>query len=117
MPALNSTSIRAGGVVSTTENTLTASDTFTWNAQIPGAILILRNGTAGALSPVITGSLAGTAIPVNGFGTVSAAAGIAVGSIPAGQSRVIPLDSRREFLQGVITVTGGTGIVATLLQY
>lgn len=116
MAALTSTSIRAGGVVSTTENTLTASDTFTWNAQIPGAILILRNGTAGALSPIITGSLASTAVPVSGYGTVSAAS-LAVGSIPAGQSRVIPLDSRREFLQGVITVTGGTGIVATLLQY
>lgn len=116
MAALTSTSIRAGGVVSTTENTLTASDTFTWNAQIPGAILVLRNGTAGALSPVITGSLASAAIPVSGYGTVSAAS-LAVGSIPAGQSRVIPLDSRREFLQGVITITGGTGIVATLLQY
>lgn len=117
MPALTSTSLRAGGVVSTTENTLTASDTFTWNAQIPGAILILRNGTGGALSPTITGSLASASIPVNGFGNVSAASGLAVGSIPAGQTRMIPLDSRREFLQGTITITGGTGITATLLQY
>ncbi|MGL4296697.1 MAG: hypothetical protein ACRCTG_13350 [Aestuariivirga sp.] len=116
MPALTSTSVRAGGVVSTTENTLTASDTFTWDQNTAGAILILRNGTGGALSPVITGSTASTAIPVAGFGTVSAAS-LAVGSIPAGQSRVIPLDTRREFLQGTITITGGTGITATLLQY
>jgi hypothetical protein len=116
MPVLNSTSVRNGGIVTPTETTMTASDTFVWNAQIPGAILILRNGTAGALSPVITGSLASAAIPVNGFGTVSAAS-LAVGSIPAGQTRIIPLDSRREFLQGVITITGGTGITATILQY
>lgn len=117
MPALTSTSARAGGVITPTENTLTASDTFTWDQSIPGAVLILRNGTGGALSPTINGNQASAAIPVRGFGSVSAAGGLAVGSIPAGQTRIIPLDSRKEFLQGTITITGGTGITATLLQY
>lgn len=116
MPVLTSTSVRAGGVVSTTENTLTASDTFVWDQNTAGAILILRNGTAGALSPTITGSTASAAIPVTGYGPVSAAS-LPVGSIPAGQTRVIPLDTRREYLQGAITIAGGTGITATLLQY
>lgn len=117
MPALTSTSLRAGGVITPTENTLTSSDTFTWDPTVPGAVLVLRNGTGGSLSPTITGSTASAAIPVKGFGSVSAAGGLAVGSIAAGATRVIPLDSRREFLQGVITITGGTGITATLLQF
>jgi len=117
MANLTNTSIKAGGVITPTENTLTASDVLTWDGNTAGAILVLRNPTGGALSPTITGSNASAAVPVAGYGTVSAAAGLAVGSIPAGASRVIPLDSRREYLQGVITITGGTGLVATILTY
>lgn len=117
MPLLTNTSLRAGGIITPTDNTLTASDTISWDQNTPNAILVLRNGTAGALSPTITGSQASAAIPVTGFGSVSAAAGLAVGSIPAGQTRTIPLDSRREFLQGTITITGGTGIIAHVLTW
>lgn len=116
MATLNNTNARPGGIITAVENTLTASDTLVWDQNTPGAILILRNGTAGALSPVITGSLANTAIAVAGYGTVSAAS-LAVGSIPAGQTRVIPLDSRKEYLQGTITITGGTGITATVVTF
>lgn len=116
MATLNNTTLKAGGVITPTENTLTASDTLVWDQNTPGAILVLRNPTGGALSPTITGANANSAIPVPGYGNVSAAA-LAVGSIPAGQSRVIPLDSRREYLQGVITITGGTGLIATILHY
>lgn len=117
MPALNSTSIRAGGVVTPTENTMTASDTLVWDQNTANAVLVLRNPTGGALSPTITGSTANAALPVAGFGVVNAAAGLAVGSIAAAATRVIPLDSRREFLQGVITITGGTGLIATILTW
>jgi hypothetical protein len=55
-------------------------------------------------------------VPVSGVGPVSVNP-LAVGSIPAGQTRVIPLDSRREFLQGTVTITGGTGIIAHVLTY
>ena len=117
MALLNNTSLRPGGIITPVENTLTASDTITWDQNTPGAILVLRNPTAGALSPNITGSQASAAVPVPGFGTVSAAAGLAVGSIAAGATRIIPLDSRREFLQGTITITGGTGLIAHVLNY
>lgn len=117
MALLNATSVKPGGVITSVENVLTASDTLVWDQNTAGAMLILRNGTGGALSPVITGSQASAAVPVPGYGPVSAAAGLAVGSIPAGQSRVIPLDSRREYLQGAITITAGAGITATLLTY
>ena len=117
MATLNNTSLKAGGVITPTENTLTASDTLVWDQNTPGAILVLRNPTGSALSPTITGANASAAIPVSGYGNVSAAAGIAVGSIAAGATRFIPLDSRREYLQGAITITGGTGLIATVLHY
>ena len=115
MATLTNTSIKPGGVITPTENTLTSSDVLIWDANTPGAILSLRNPTAGALSPVITGSQAPSALAVDGFGPVNASAGITVGSIAAGASREIPLDSRRQYLQGTITITGGTGLVAKIL--
>ena len=114
MATLHNTSIKAGGVITPIETTLTASDVLIWDQNTPGAILVLRNPTGGALSPTITGASANPALPVPGYGPVSAAA-LAVGSIPAGATRVIPLDSRREYLQGTITITGGVGLVATIL--
>jgi hypothetical protein len=115
MPLLTNTSLRAGGIITPTDNTMTASDTIAWDQNIAGALLVLRNPTGGALSPSIAGSNS-TTVPVAGVGSVSVNP-LAVGSIPAGQTRVIPLDSRREFLQGTITITGGTGIIAHVLTY
>lgn len=117
MGTLNTTSLAPGGIITPTELVLTASDTINWGPKRrPGSLLVLRNTTAGALSPTITGSLASASIPVKEFGTVSAAAGLAVGSIPAGAIRVIPLDSRKAFLEGILTITGGTGLTASLLS-
>lgn len=117
MATLTNTSLKAGGVITPTDNTLTASDTLVWDQNVPNAVLVLRNPTVGALSPTITGSQASASVLVPGYGTVSAAAGLAVGSIAAGATRVIPLDSRREYLQGTITITGGTGLLAHILTW
>lgn len=117
MALLTNTSLKPGGVITPTDNTLTASDTISWDQNVPNAILVLRNGTAGALSPTIVGSQASAAYPVDGVGPQNLSAGIAVGSIPAGQTRVIPLDSRRQYLQGTITITGGTGLTAHVLTW
>lgn len=116
MPAITATSMTGSGVRVMSETTLTASDTLAYEPGAPGAILVLRNPTGGALSPVITGSAASTSIPVDGYGTVSAAS-YAVGSIAAGAARVIPLDSIRRYLEGNVTITGGTGLVAAFLRY
>ena len=115
MAVITPTPMSGRGVRAATEVTLTASDTFAYDPGVPGSILTLRNPTAGPLSPTITGSLASTSIDVDGYGTVSAAS-YAVGSIPAGQARVIPLDSIKRFLEGTCTITGGTGLVATFLK-
>lgn len=116
MVAITPTSMNGYGVRAATEITLTASDTLAYDKGKPNSVLTLRNPTGGALSPVITGSLANAAIPVPRYGTVSAAS-YAVGSIPAGAARVIPLDSIGEYLEGNVTITGGTGLIATFLQY
>jgi hypothetical protein len=104
-------------VRTTVETTLTASDTLPFDASRQNGILLLRNPTGGALSPTITGNTAPTAYPVRDAGVINLAAGLAVGSIPAGQSRVIPLDKMKAYLSGTITITGGTGLVAAFLQY
>ena len=116
MGVIAATSMAGLGVRAATETVLTASDTLAFDSTKAGSILLLRNPTGGALSPTITGSLASASIPVSGFGNVSAAAGLAVGSIPAGGARVIPLDSIAKYLQGTVTITGGTGLVAYFLQ-
>ncbi len=112
MPAIVATSMQGVGVRASTRVTLGASgNTFMYP---PGALLVLHNPTGGALSPVIDGD-GGTTVDVNGLGTVSVAAGYAVGSIAAAAQVFIPLDSIQHFLRGTVDITSGTGLVATLL--
>lgn len=116
MAAITPTSMSGPGQRTLTETTISASDTLAFDPGVTGSILVLRNPTGGALSPVITGSTASAAIPVSGYGNVSAAGGYAVGSIPAGQARVIPLDTILRYLDGTVTITGGSGLVAAFLK-
>lgn len=116
MPAITGTSVQGVGARTATRTTLTASgNTITYRPGM-GDILILQNPTAGALSPTIVGAGA-TTVDISGLGTVNVAGGYAVGSIPATTGQVaIPLDSIAQYLKGAIDITGGTGLVATLLQ-
>lgn len=115
MVAIVATTMTGFGIRAAVETTLTASDTLAYDPGVPGSVLTLRNPTAGALSPTITGSLSSAAIPVDGYGTVSAAS-LALGSIAVGAARVIPLDSIKRYLEGNVTITAGTGLVATFLK-
>lgn len=117
MATITATVIDNGGVPAKTltETTLTGTlDTFTY---YPGfkQTLILRNPTAGALSPIIDGSAA-TTVAVTGVGSVDVSSGYAVGSIAAGAAKVIRLQDISSYLGGTIAITGGTGLVATLTQ-
>ncbi|MFA9232071.1 MAG: hypothetical protein ACEQSU_15205 [Microgenomates group bacterium] len=116
MAAITPTSMTGFGSRVATEVTLSASDTLAYDPGVPGSILTLRNPTGGALSPVITGSLANPAIPIANYGIVSAASYTGIGSIAAGAARVIPLDSISQYLAGTVTITAGTGLVATFLK-
>lgn len=94
--------------------TLGASDTLTYKPGY-GQVLVLDNVTAGALTPLIDGA-GGTTVPVKGIGNVDVSGGYTVPSIAAGAKAIIPLDSISAYLQGVVTVTGGTGIKASLIS-
>lgn len=114
MAVIAATNMQGTGSRALTETTLTGTDSFVYRAD-RRAILEFRNPTAGALSPIIDGD-GGTTVSVPGLGSVSVAAGYAVGSIAAGASVAIPLDSVNAYLVGTIAITGGTGLVARLLE-
>lgn len=115
MPAITATSIASVGKAAVTETTLNGTDSLTYR-EGNKPILVMRNPTAGALSPVIDGDGA-TSVAVSGIGTVDTSTGYAVGSIAAGAAVAIPLITIREYLKGTIAITGGTGLVASLLEY
>lgn len=115
MATITATSMQGLGARAVTRTTMTASDTLTYNAG-RDAVLILDNVTAGALTVVIDGN-GGTTVPVSGIGNVDVSAGFSTGSIAAGACLAIPLDAISAYLQGTITVTGGTGIKASLLEH
>lgn len=115
MPAITATSMTGPGVRAVTETTLNGTDSFTYNSD-RRAVLRFRNPTAGALTPVIDGS-GGTTVPVSGIGNVDVSAGYSAGSIAAGASAAIPLDSIKEYLKGTIAITGGTGLIAVLYEF
>lgn len=111
MATITPTSLSGSGSRAVNVTTLTASDTF---AYVPGSILVLNNGTAGALTPNIDGDGAAS-VPVRGVGSVDVSAGYDVPSISAGASVAIPLDTIAEYLKGTIAMTGADGIEAQLL--
>lgn len=115
MAAITATSMQGSGSRTVTRTTLGASDTMTYNAS-KTPVLILDNVTGGALTPNIDGA-GGTTVPVAGVGDVSVASGLTLGSIAAGAEVAIPLESIKEYLKGVITITGASGIKATILEF
>lgn len=107
--------IGGSGVKTITETTMTASDTLVFSPGT-GQILHLRNTTAGALTVTLTGAAAVSQTYADG-GVVNYAAGFSTGSIPATTGDVLlRLDTIPGYLQGAITITGGTGIKASLLN-
>ena len=114
MAVIASTNLNSVSPVTVSETTLGASDTLTYDAS-KDLVLVLRNETAGALTPVIDGDGAASVF-VPGVGAVDISTGYTFPSIAAGTVSAIKLKSKREYLVGVITVTGGTGIVAQILE-
>jgi hypothetical protein len=102
----------ASDVVTLARTTLTASDTFTY---VPGAkqYLLLANNTGGSITATVNGS-ANTPINVQGYGSVATAGGKAI-AVPANTTMLVALDDISAFLKGTISVTGGTGLIASLI--
>ena len=80
-----------------------------------GQELHFYNTTAAGVTAVLIGTLSTTISPIGYGGTISVAAGKSI-TVPASGHTVIPLDSIAAFLQGVVTITGGLGLVAVLLN-
>ena len=116
MPAITATSVLGSLARVITETVLNGTtDSLVFNTT-RNPLLNLRNPTAGALSPSIVGSSA-TTVAVAGIAPVNVATGYAVGSIAVGAMVSIPLNSIAGYLSGTITLTGSTGLVATLMEY
>lgn len=116
MATITATSMAGSGKRALTYTSLTGTaDTFTYDNGANQS-LVLYNDTGGALTPVIDGSGAST-VAVVGVGSVDISGGYSVGSVSAGATVIIPLNSIAQYLAGTIAITGATGIEAALLSY
>ena len=111
MPAIVRTNVAGAGRKTITETTLNGTDSFTYGT---GDRLLLRNPTGGSITPTIDGA-DGTTVAVAGVGDVSVSGGFSVGAIAAGAMVTVDLDTIAAYLQGTIAITGGTGLVASIL--
>lgn len=115
MAVITATSMTGSGSRAVTVTTLGASDTFVFNPD-KKPVLYLNNVSGGALTPLIDGA-DGTTTPCEGVGDVDISAGLLLSSIGIGDTVAIPLNSISAYLKGVITITGGDAIEATLLEF
>lgn len=115
MATIAATDMTGAGAKAVTVTTMTASDTFTYDAT-KRPILVLNNVSGGALTPNIDGD-GGTTVNVSGVGSVDVSGGYTFASIADGDVVAVQLNSISAYLQGTITVTGGTGIEASLLEF
>lgn len=116
MPAIVATSMLGAGSRVITETTLNGTDSFTFNPT-KHPIMILKNTTAGPLTATFVGSTA-TTVSFDGVPSVTVSAGYATTAIAATTGIVaVPLNSIKEYLRGTLTITGGTGLTATLLEF
>lgn len=116
MATIPATSMQGQGSRVVTVTTLGVSDTFVYRVGV-NATLTLNNVSGGALTPLIDGD-GSTSLPVKGLGEpVDTSGGYPVPSIGIGEVVTIPLDTISELIKGVITITGGDAIEATLTEY
>ena len=104
----------SNGAVNLTRTALTASDTLSY-VQGSGQVLHLYNTTAAIVTVTLVGTAPTTLSPDGYGGTLSTAGGKAV-AVPANGWTVLELDDIWAFLtgSGTVTVTNGTGVVASL---
>lgn len=113
MAAINSIETNVAADFAAPLTTLTASDTITFAAN-RRQLLVLRNPTGGSLTLKIDGD-GGTTINVPGVGVVSVAGGYDI-IVGAGLSRAVELSKIGAYCQGVVTLTGASGMVVQLFN-
>ena len=113
MAAIASINAAQVGAFAAALSTLSASDTITFTPSRK-QLLVLRNPTGGSLSLTIDGD-GGTSVAVDGLGSVPVSSGITI-AVPAGESRAVVLSTIRHYLQGTVTLSGASGLVAQLFD-
>lgn len=113
MAVITQTSATDGNQPATlTRIALSASDTLTY-VQGSKQTMFLYNTTAALVTVTFTGSAATSISPPGYGGSISVAGGKAI-AVPANGSVLLELDDIYAYLQGTVTVTGGTGVTAHL---
>lgn len=113
MPAITASNCSGSGAKAVTTTTLNGTDSFTY---VAGSILIFNNPTGSPITPVIDGDGAST-VSVAGVGSVDISGGYDCGSIAAGASKAIALDTIKSYLAGTIAINSGSGLEAQLLTF
>ncbi len=107
MAAITSTAADIIGTITCNEQTLSSSDTITIAAG-KKQLLVARNATGGSLTLKIDGD-GGSSVMIPGLGSVTVSAGYDI-VIPAGESRAVVLSTISYYTQGVVTLTGASGV-------
>ena len=106
---------RVVGVFTPAKTTLSASDVLVYD-RTKDQELILYNTTASLVTVTIDGADGVSVdIPNTGGQTFNITAGLAV-PVAANSFVIIRLPQITAYLQGVVAVTGGVGVVASVLQ-
>ncbi|MEY2655414.1 MAG: Salicola phage CGphi29 [Pseudomonadota bacterium] len=113
MAAIASVNAAQAGAFAAALTTLGSSDTITYSPSRK-QLLVLRNPTGSTLTLTIDGD-GGTTVPVDGIGSVSVSSGTTI-AVPAGESRAVVLSTIRHYLQGVVTLSGASGMIAQLFD-
>lgn len=103
----------AAGANTVTLGTLGGSNSFVYSRGA-NQFLVINNPTGSGIACTIDGD-GGTTVGVPGVGAVSVSSGYSVGTIAAGASVVIQLDSIDAYLQGTISITG-SGLTAFIIN-
>ncbi len=114
MAAIASINGRQHGAFAAARTTLSSSDTITRDTRFK-QILHLHNPTGGPLTLLIDGD-GGTSVNAPGLGAVSVASGYSI-TVPAGEVRVVDLDTINAYTLGVVTLSGAATLVAQLFNF
>lgn len=114
MAAITAISVDKTDFFTSAITTLGSSDTLTYDSS-KKQLLVLRNTTGGSLTLNIDGA-DGTTVSVPGVGTVNVSSGVNV-TVAAGASKSVLLSSIRAYLQGVVTLSGASGMTAQLFNF
>ncbi len=114
MAAITSLDAAQKGAFTAAITTLSADDTITVSSN-KKQLLVLTNTTGGSLTCTLDGD-GGSTVAVEGIGSVSVAAGLAI-VVPAGESRGVVLSTVRHYCQGVVHLLGAATLKAQLFDF